>query len=342
MFSDVLWIFWFEHEQIETDSCTFCTAQPLCSTRQVGGCESSPGVVVPCREGSGGSWASWKLFMALRWVESANLNMLKADSSVETWSRWFLGNKSVPFHILFSILLVVLPTSLPLSSVDVPVDVEDGTCGVGSCSCGAWADMHCTRAASLNPYCLVAWRAQQCSAMLGKWEFDNLIGLFGWIWGMFNGCSLGCCWEFLHLAVSEMSWTVLDSGIRNDKCHVVDSSCHLPSLATPVIFTSSIFVRLSLRRVPRMLFATSRKSRMWFLDMSWCFLIPTWEFHRDSPSTHQRLTKARDAPLCSEDSSKASGAHGLLLFTACLGTEKYRKGVSLPYSMFHHDVSWWN
>jgi len=41
-----------------------------------------------------------------------------------------------------------------------------------------------------------------------------------------------------------------------------------------------------------------------------------------SPTPHQRRTKATDAPLCSEDSSKASGAHGLLLFTACLGTEK--------------------
>lgn len=77
-----------------------------------------------------------------------------------------------------------------LSSVDFfPADVEDGTCGVGSCSCGAWADMHCTKAASLNPYCLVAWRAMICNA----WQSRNLIGLFGriWIWGMFNGCSLG-------------------------------------------------------------------------------------------------------------------------------------------------------
>ncbi|CAK9082522.1 unnamed protein product [Durusdinium trenchii] len=34
--------------------------------------------------------------------------------------------------------------------------VVDGTCGVGSCSCGAWADMHCAQAASLSPYCLAA------------------------------------------------------------------------------------------------------------------------------------------------------------------------------------------
>lgn len=40
--------------------------------------------------------------------------------------------------------------------------VVDGTCGVGSCSCGAWADMHCTNAASLNPYCL-ATDAPLCS-----------------------------------------------------------------------------------------------------------------------------------------------------------------------------------
>ncbi len=38
--------------------------------------------------------------------------------------------------------------------------IKDGTCGVGTCSCGAWADMHCTQASSLDPYCLVTW--QKC------------------------------------------------------------------------------------------------------------------------------------------------------------------------------------
>jgi hypothetical protein len=64
-----------------------------------------------------------------------------------------------------------------------------------------------------------------------------------------------------------------------------------------------------------------------FLDVSYYQHGNFTEIHRArrtnaSPTPHQRRTKATDAPLCSEDSSKASGAHGLLLFTACLGTEK--------------------
>lgn len=42
-------------------------------------------------------------------------------------------------------------------------------------------------------------------------------------------------------------------------------------------------------------------------------------------SSSWQLFEAKDAPLCSEDSSKASGAHGVLLFTACLG--RGRKGA---------------
>ena len=39
------------------------------------------------------------------------------------------------------------------------VGLVDGTCGVGSCSCGTWADMQCVEAKTLNTYCQAPWTA---------------------------------------------------------------------------------------------------------------------------------------------------------------------------------------
>ena len=198
----------------------------------------------------------------------------EADDSMETKQSPFTS-----FHFQFCWLSFQHPFGL--SSVDFfPADVEDGTCGVGSCSCGAWADMHCTNAASLNPYCLVAWRAMICNGNRGIWLI--YYGLFGRIWtnlDEFGGCSTDVL------------------------------------LAPPVILACSIvrycssIVCLPLRRLRMMLFDVIRniswhqeefvlvRGFLWFLDVSWCFVLPTWEFHRDSPSTpHQRLTNAAPTP----------------------------------------------
>lgn len=55
-----------------------------------------------------------------------------------------------------------------------------------------------------------------------------------------------------------------------------------------------------------------------FLQKTHLFMAST----RDGEGS--RFAEAADAPLCSEDSSKASGAHGVLLLTACLGSRVTR------------------
>lgn len=50
-----------------------------------------------------------------------------------------------------------------------------------------------------------------------------------------------------------------------------------------------------------------------------CWLMLVVSFFIPFRFSSWQLFEAKDAPLCSEDSSKASGAHGVLLFTACLG-----------------------
>lgn len=146
-------------------------------------------------------------------------------------------------------------------------------------------------AAVLGPICTVptlppsthtAWSlGEQWSAMLGnRGIWLVYYGLFGRIWmnlDEFGGCSTDVL------------------------------------LAPPVILACSIvrycssIVCLPLRRLRMMLFDIIRniswhqeefvRGFLWFLDVSWCFVLPTWEFHRDSPSTpHQRLTNAAPTP----------------------------------------------
>ena len=254
-----------------------CTDHCVQHDRWVG-CESSPGVVVPCREGNGGSWASWKLWVwdGLRWFESTNL---KANSSIEVWSRWFHGNQTIPFHILsLSILLVVLPTSLWV----IFGWFFSGRCR-GRHLRGWILQLRCLGRYALYQRCLPQpiLPGRLASNDL-QWQSRNLIDLLWFIWtnlDEFGGCSTDVL------------------------------------LAPPVILACSIvrycssIVCLPLRRLRMMLFDVIRniswhqeefvlvRGFLWFLDVSWCFVLPTWEFHRDSPSTpHQRLTNAAPTP----------------------------------------------